>query len=55
MINLFKKRSRLKENRQILTEAEAWEIWEKCGKLAGVDYYEYALLVIDAYNRKNRA
>ena len=56
MIKLFKKRrQQLKENRQTLTEAEAWEIWAKCGKLAGVDYYEYAMKIIDAYNRKNNA
>ena len=52
---LFKKRQRrLTEHRQTLTEAEAWAIWEKCGKLAGVDYYEYAIKVIQAYEQKNK-
>lgn len=53
---LFKKRNRkLKENRRLLTEAEAWAIWADCGKLAGVDYYEYAVKVIEAYEKKNKA
>lgn len=55
MMKLFKNRRRkLKENRQILTEAEAWAIWRDCGKLAGVDYYEYAIKVIQAYELKNK-
>lgn len=42
------------EVRQLLTEDEAWEIWKGCGKLAGVDYYEYATKVIQAYEQKNK-
>ena len=34
-----------------ITEDEAWEIWKECGKLAGVDYYEYALKVIEQYKK----
>lgn len=53
--SFFKKRNRrLKENRRLLTESEAWAIWEGCGKLAGVDYYEYAMKVIKAYEAKNK-
>ena len=37
-----------------LTEQEAWEIWKACGKLSGVDYYEYATRVILAYLEKNK-
>lgn len=35
-----------------ITEEEAWEIWKACGKLAGVDYYEYALKIIEKYKEK---
>lgn len=44
MIKLFQKPE--------ITEDEAWEIWTSCGKLAGVDYYEYALKVIEKYKEK---
>lgn len=55
MMKLFKKRRlKLKEYPDILSESEAWAIWEKCGKLAGVDYYEYAIEVIRAYEEKNK-
>lgn len=37
-----------------LTEQEAWEIWKACGKLAGVDYYEYATKIILVYLEKNK-
>ena len=43
MIKVFKKPE--------ITEEEAWEIWKSCGKLAGVDYYEYALKVIEQYKK----
>lgn len=48
------RKNRIRENRQLLTEAEAWEIWKGCGKLAGVDYYDYAVKVIRAYEQKNK-
>lgn len=41
-------------NKQTLTEQEAWDIWKSCGKLAGVDYYEYAMLIIAAHEAKNK-
>lgn len=49
---LRKNKGRTNEVRQMLTEEEAWEIWKGCGKLAGVDYYEYAVKVIKAYEAK---
>lgn len=45
MIKVFKK--------PVITEDEAWEIWKSCGKLAGVDYYEYALKIIQLYEDKS--
>ena len=41
------------ERKKLLTEDEAWAIWQGCGKLAGVDYYDYAVKVITAYEQKN--
>lgn len=51
---LTKNKSKINAKRQMLTEDEAWKIWAKCGKLAGVDYYEYATKIIKAYESKNR-
>lgn len=51
---LKNRRRKVKENRCMLTEDEAWTIWAKCGKLAGVDYYEYAVKIIQAYEQKNK-
>ena len=43
----------LPERKKLLTEDEAWAIWSGCGKLAGVDYYDYAVKIITAYEQKN--
>ena len=47
------KNSKTPECKKLLTEDEAWEIWKGCGKLAGVDYYDYAVKIITAYEQKN--
>jgi hypothetical protein len=41
------------QRKKLLTEDEAWAIWSDCGKLAGVDYYDYAVKIITAYEQKN--
>lgn len=45
----------MNDTKVILTEDEAWKIWQECGKLAGVDYYEYAMKIIHAYEMLSKS